>query len=499
MRAVVIKLRNMEISKTSHGKDMLCLGGFTYTAKKKANAWIRWACTVSRSRNCKGAVTTDETPINNPRNFTPHNHAADNTTVEVRKFRANLKESSRANDGAKTQNLLATAVLTLSPLAMMNPGNFDSIKRDIQRQKAMNRPLEPANIFMINVIHPWNTTGGVQPQNFLIHDSGPVADRVIVFAADEAIIHLANSTTWFIDGNFKVAPGMFTQVYVIRTNLDAGAVSCAYAFLPGKGGNLYVEMFTAIQRRMHLLNVVPIVTDITVDFEQAAYDAVRQVFGQQLNIHGCFFHLTQSTWRNLVDLGLRQLYDNDYDTKRFVGMMDGLAFLPVNDIPLGVGVLRRIIVQGQVDPSIIPLFEYFLDSYVLGRILPNQNPGNVPPLRSPPLFPPAMWNVWGITLAGGSRTNNFCEGWNRGFNDLVGQRHPPFFKAIECLQKDCAIVRSVLAKSRMGTPHVTRTRRSYDQYQRNLRELCRQYQIGVYQNGIDRYLRRISHNIRFDV
>ena len=126
----------MEISQTSHGKDMLCLGGFTYTMKKKANGWIRWQCTVLRSKNCKGGLSTDEMPINNPRFFQPHNHVADDTKVEVQKFRANLKESSRVNVGAKTQHLLATGVQTLSPNAMAETGKFDSIRRDIQRQKA---------------------------------------------------------------------------------------------------------------------------------------------------------------------------------------------------------------------------------------------------------------------------------------------------------------------------------------------------------------------------
>ena len=411
----------------------------------------------------------------------------------MRKFRTNLKETSRTNVGARTQNLLATARQTLSPNALVESGNLDTIKRDVQRHKAKNRPLEPADIYSINIAHPWSSTGGTYPQNFLIHDSGPRADRVIVFALDEALHHLAGANTWYMDGNFKVAPRIFSQVYVIRAELDAGAVSCVCVFLPGKTSNNYLELFTAMQQRMQQLGINPSVTDIIVDFEKAAYDAVRQVFGNRLNIHGCFFHLTQSAWRKIQELGLRQLYEQNDDVKKFVGMMDGLAFLPLNNVILGARILHGII----PDPLLIPLFNYFMNNYVLGRIIPNQNPANVPPLRSHPLFDLPLWNVFDVTLAGGSRTNNFCEGWNRSFNDLVGQQHPPFFKAIECLQKDCAMVRTALVKSRTGIPHVTRTRREYIQNQRNLREMCRQYQIGTYLNNIGRYLERISYNIRF--
>ena len=196
---------------------MLCLGGYTYTVKKKANWWIRWQCTVSRKRNCKGAVTTDETPINNPRSLKSHNHVTDDTKVEVRKFRTNLEETSRTNVGARTQNLLATALQTLSPNVLVESGNLDTIKRDIQRQK---RPLETADIHSINIAHPWSSTGGTYPQNFLIHDSGPRADRVIVLALDEALHHLAGANTWYMDGNFKVAPRIFSQIYVIRAEVD---------------------------------------------------------------------------------------------------------------------------------------------------------------------------------------------------------------------------------------------------------------------------------------
>jgi hypothetical protein len=32
--------------------------------------------------------------------------------------------------------------------------------------------------------------------------------------------------------------------------------------------------------------------------------------------------------------------------------------------------------------------------------------------RSPPMFPPAIWNVHDATVNGDARTSNMCEGWN---------------------------------------------------------------------------------------
>ena len=85
-----------------------------------------------------------------------------------------------------------------------------------------------------------------------------------------------------------------------------------------------------------------------------------------------------------MDSRLSQLYQNDDNVKQFVGMMDGLAFLPINDVVVGLEILRRNI----PNQAILPLLNYFSDTYILGGIIPNQNQGNVPILRFPPRFPP---------------------------------------------------------------------------------------------------------------
>ena len=92
----------------------------------------------------------------------------------------------------------------------------ETIRRDIQRQKAKNRPIEPQTILDIILAHPWTSTGGARPVPFLIYDSCPLAglNRVIVFAADEPLLHLAASDTWFMDGTFK---GTFLEKNVYNT------------------------------------------------------------------------------------------------------------------------------------------------------------------------------------------------------------------------------------------------------------------------------------------
>ena len=256
--------------------------------------------------------------------------------------------------------------------------------------------------------------------------------------------------TWYLDGNFKSAPNIYEQVYVIRSKLDDGAVSNVYAFLPGKQLAHYTELFSAVQQWMQTIGVPINVREITVDFEMGAYNAFRNVFGQQIVVNGCFFHLTQSTLRKARELGLA-IYIQDgsqhvrRDFRMIAGMIDALAFVPPGHLNIAVLVLQNNI----PDPMLQPLLDYFLDTYVLGAIIPN----TLPAQRATPLFPPNVWNVYHLTLRGGSRTNNICEGWNNTFNKMCNAPpHPPFFAVIQAIQKDHASVKRDLLKSQQGTP-----------------------------------------------
>ena len=466
--------------------------------KKRSGVQIRWACSLNRSAGCRGAVTTDQNPIANPRHHVAHNHHADHDAVEYIKFRANLRENASANVTASTRNIIAAGVNNLPQNALLHVGPMDTLRRDVQRHKSKNRPVEPIDLASIALVFPWTTTGGAAPQPFLIYDSGPMAanNRVLVFAAPDALTQLGSTDWWYMDGNFKCAPNIFMQLYVIRGRLDSGAVTCVYALLPGKSGQIYTEMFQAVQTEMLRMGVFPNVSHVSVDFEIAAYDAVRAVFGNQITIHGCFFHLTQSTDKHVGDLGLRQLVRNDARAARFVAMMDGLAFLPLNDVVLGARLLQNVIPNSALQP----LFNYFMEYYVLGPVVAINPIQRGPP---PPMFPPAVWNVFDTTLRfGGTRTNNICEGWNHAFNNMVGARHPPFYRLLEFIQRDYSYTRVALAASNAGTPHTPRKRRNYVQHQNNLKRLCTLYSQRhpqyVGHQGIILYLERIAQNIHLD-
>ena len=100
---------------------------------------------------------------------------------------------------------------------------------------------------------------------------------------------------------------------------------------------------------------------VVCDFEAAAMNAVGTVFGEHVSVQGCFYHLCQSTWRKVQELGLAQEYMSRDDVKLFLGMLDGLAFLPVADVAAGMQYLTAHIpdCEGMTD-----LLTYFDSTYV---------------------------------------------------------------------------------------------------------------------------------------
>jgi hypothetical protein len=99
-------------------------------------------------------------------------------------------------------------------------------------------------------------------------------------------------------------------------------------------------------------------------------------------------------------LGLVTRYRSDEEVKLFCGMLDGLAFLPVSEVPQGLQYLKAHTPEG-----LEPLIDYFDTTYVSGSYRRIQRPvgpdGVIPPMkmcRIAPLFPPEMWNIHNVTI-----------------------------------------------------------------------------------------------------
>ena len=106
---------------------------------------------------------------------------------------------------------------------------------------------------------------------------------------------------WFLDGNFKMAPPVFRQgqLYVLRAPLDSTYVTCVYALMAGKSQAEYEELLRAVVNTCHQYGFSPDPSVVITDFEVAVMRATTDVLGSHVAHAGCFYHLTQSTWRKV--------------------------------------------------------------------------------------------------------------------------------------------------------------------------------------------------------
>ena len=145
----------------------------------------------------------------------------------------------------------------------------------------------------------------------------------------------------------------------------------------------------------------------------------------------------------------------------------------------GIHLLRTLCPD---DPP-VGLLHYFDSTYISGR-LSQQNPAQNQAVRlvlrrSPPMFPPAIWNVHDATVNGDARTNDMCEDGSSKFLNLVGHTHPSIWRVLEWwCQKEEATVRTIIQQDATGNPPVKRTQQRHVQLQERLQNLCRDITTG---------------------
>ena len=222
----------------------------------------------------------------------------------------------------------------------------------------------------------------------------------------------------------------------------------------------------------------------------AIMNAIAAFFGPHVIVKCCFFHLCQSTWRKIQTLGLSQQYMDYDDIKLFCGMLDRLAFLPLELIQDGLQIINEI-----VPPAFAPLVEYFDATYVTGTFRRIARPGQNVLLRNiPPLFLHEIWNVYDTTIQDGAHTNNLCEAWNSAFNSLVGYKNASIWACIEGLRKDVMMARTHLRNLRQGIPLTKRVHKKSVELQTRLKTL----RISLRDENVplEDFMRGIGHNIR---
>ena len=157
-----------------------------------------------------------------------------------------------------------------------------------------------------------------------------------------------------------------------------------------------------------------------MDFERASINAFAETFPAS-SVAGCIFHLGQSLYRKVQQIGLSGKYQVDEDFRLRVKTLSALAFLPLEEIVEGYELIEQRFPDDEQE-----FLAYFESTYIGRRI---------PAGRRRPLFEHHLWSVEHRMTLGSLRTNNAIESFHRAFAQGIAQQdHPPVYRFLESLQ-----------------------------------------------------------------
>ena len=96
-------------------------------------------------------------------------------------------------------------------------------------------------------------------------------------------------------------------------------------------GSRFAADYQAVLEKLLSLVSLAKVKVCVLDFEPAAWKAVRNVLPQVL-IRGCGFHWTQSVYKKIANLGLSGEYQGSGKTSKFLRQLMCLHFLPAEQV-----------------------------------------------------------------------------------------------------------------------------------------------------------------------
>ena len=413
--------------KSKRGKKTLIYRGFEFWKHRVMNnGHIIWRCNKYRIFKCKATVEADGIRVFGS-GIVEHNHEGNVAIALARRALGKMKKKIE-NISSNPCTIRATVTSQLPAYVLMALPKRTSVNRILRRhrQKTLytdenkSQLTTPTNMdFLIPKIYA----------NFVLFDSGPGSDRIIIFGCQELLDGLARAPTWLADGTFNVVPSLFFQLYSIHFQFVQGINPAGlYCLLPNKLRVTYDRLLLAI------CNLIPSAKPSTIltDFEIAANKCFAARF-PSARITGCYFHLTQSVFRKVTELGLKNQYETNDSFRESVRCIAALSHIPVEDVPDAFDTLANNIAAQTSVERVDELLSYFESTYVRGRRLRGRGKK-----FGLPLFPPDLWNQRNAAVDGIARTNNSVEGWHFGLQALFQCSHPTLWKFIRGLECDCA-------------------------------------------------------------
>jgi hypothetical protein len=216
-----------------------------------------------------------------------------------------------------------------------------------------------------------------------------------VFTISRNLKTLAKCHTVYIDGTFRTSPAPYFQFVTIHGYFRDRVIPLVFCLLNGKQVGQYRKILRHIKRKTLRVSGQPFDPQkLVCDFEAAIIAAIQMEL-PNTRVQGCYFHLCQSLWRKVQEIGLAGPYRTKAKLRKCLQKFMAIGYLPLALVRqnfhtyVGSGLVTRCL---QRYPQLQRFIQYMDANYVSANAL----------------FPPKIWNVFQRTSD--TRTNNFVEG-----------------------------------------------------------------------------------------
>ena len=212
-----------EFIESSKGKPMLLKNGYLFVKDKQCADKIYWKCKNFKEKCRCRAVTVNSEICKLTKE---HNHAGDAANVDACKFIAKIKnEALLARESP--HYIVSKAVSELPTASLPTLTKTSNIKRTIRRVRDKDRAIPSSPVHRKDLVLPAEYKRDKRGEQFLLYDSGPHENRILIFSNQLNINFLLSCEHLQADGTFKTAPLLFEQLYTfMELDLDSLVLFC---------------------------------------------------------------------------------------------------------------------------------------------------------------------------------------------------------------------------------------------------------------------------------
>ncbi|XP_068246463.1 uncharacterized protein [Palaemon carinicauda] len=343
----------------------------------------------------------------------------------------------RLKTAASSRSILSRKFTEITENTCSQLPRTQVISKNIQRcrQKQSGFPANPVARHGFEIPYKYGKLDN--GEQFLRYDSG-IEDhqRILIFASERALEDIATYCHWACDGTFKIVPEQWYQLFCIHVQVNGSSFPRVFALLPNKTKQTYQSFFE--QLKIMQPNVDPV--DLMADFEVAIHKSFNSSFPNS-SIAACLFHLGQSIFRKIVDLGLKEKCNKHSEFCLKIRCFSALAFLPTEDVGEAY---EELIDDDEIPSELITYFDVTFMGVVRGRGARRR--------RDSPIFPIDVWNVNERILQDLPRTNNAAEGFHSAIKRSAGGAHLNIWKFIKTLKEEEGFIQGRLTQILRGDP-----------------------------------------------